>query len=203
MTALGAARIANLAFKILAVALAFYPLLDPASSHFSGKAMGARAIAYPLALMIIPILWASKGRPQPYPHRADAVYTIPFVVDAGGNVLGLFALGGYDLFAHFLNWMCLVVVFGAAIGPTQVSRRVTIALAIGFGATSHVLWEIAEFLLMQSGSSGLQLTYENTMLDFMASFLGTLVGAAIVAFTFGVRPVGSRGPFGWPDPSRD
>lgn len=190
----------NLCLKAAAIGLSLYPLLDPGSSHFSGKAMGARAVLYPAALALIPAIWFARGRPRPYPHRMDAVYAIPFLVDAAGNVFGLFgAVPRYDLFAHYLNWACFTTVFGAAIGPTQRSRLVLVGLVVGFGATTHLLWEIGEFVLMKSGSSGLQLTYENTMLDFASSFLGTLTGAALAGIRYRRAPAGRRGPFGWPE----
>ena len=52
-------------------------------------------------------------------------------------------------------------------------------LTLGFGATTNVLWEICEYLVMRLGSSGLHLTYEDTIGDLALSFCGSLVGALL------------------------
>jgi len=60
-----------------------------------------------------------------------------------------------------------------------------------------ILWEAAEFALMKSGASGLQLTYENTIQDLVASLTGASIGAGVVATVLwpAVRPPATL--FGW------
>jgi hypothetical protein len=189
---------ANVALKGLAVGLSVYPLTRPQHSHFRGKAMAVRAVAYPPAVALVPLAWLAAGRPRPYPHGADMAVAGPFVVDAGGNVLGLFgSVPHYDLFAHYINWAMIVATFGRAVGPMTRSRPTTLGLAIGFGATTHILWEIGEYVMMKSGASGLDLTYENTIHDFIFSFLGTLTGSIATATLLWPGEEGGRAPFGW------
>lgn len=60
---------ANVAAKLLAIALALYPLYVPDRPQFRGKAMRARAVVYPLLPFAIPLTWLWRGRPTPYRTR--------------------------------------------------------------------------------------------------------------------------------------
>ena len=72
----------------------------------------------------------------------------------------------------------------------MIGRRwVTFGLIVGLGATVDIIWEVAEYLLQQSGQSGLQLTYANTIQDLATSLLGATIGAALVDD----RPVAEAG----------
>jgi hypothetical protein len=189
--------IANLAAKGAVVGLALYPLADPDASHFAGKAMGIRAALYPACTLIIPAAWLAAGRPEPYPHLADTALSLPFALDAAGNVLGLFAIPGFDAFPHAAGWLFLTLAFGSAVAPLIERRSVQFAVALGFGATIDVLWELGEYTLMRSGSSGLQLTYENTIQDMAVSLLGAAIGAVLTATAFRPRPGTPARLFGW------
>ena len=115
----------------------------------------------------------------------DILIVLPFVIDSGGNALNLYNTTQYfDRFAHCFNWMALTVVFGSAVSVLSITRLNVAALTVGFGATTHVLWEIAEFLIMQMGASGLQLTYTDTLEDLILSFFGTVVGTLLVTTFF-------------------
>jgi glycopeptide antibiotics resistance protein len=72
-----------------------------------------------------------------------------------------------------------VRVLGAIIASLPIGRLNAAALAVRVGASMHVLWEIAEYLVMRLGSSCLQLTYEDTIGDLALSSFGSLVGALI------------------------
>ena len=97
----------DVAVKLAVVALALYPLLDPASSHFTGKAMGVRALVYPAFTLLIPAVWLASRRPVPYPFAADIALGLPFLIDAGANVFGLFEMAGFDAIPHAVGWLCL------------------------------------------------------------------------------------------------
>jgi hypothetical protein len=144
--------------------------------------MSTRALTYPLAAFVVPLVRRAARSRSPYPHLLDAVVVLPFVVDVGGNALDLYNTTRiFDRVAHAFNWMCLVVAFGAAFSSQPIARWNVAALAVGFGAVTHILWEIIEYTLMLTGSSGLQLTYEDTMEDLILSLCGTLAGAALAA----------------------
>ncbi len=171
----------DLAVKAAVVGLSVYPVARPGSSHFAGKAMGVRALVYPATTLVIPLVWLLADRPAPYPVLADIALGLPFAVDAGANVLGLFAIRRFDAIPHASGWFFLSIAFGLAVAPLVGQPWIAFWLIVGFGAVVDILWEVAEFALQKSGASGLQLTYENTIQDLSMSLTGSAVGALVVA----------------------
>ncbi|HSS37089.1 MAG TPA: hypothetical protein VLR93_12520 [Patescibacteria group bacterium] len=195
--ALSGSAILDLAVKVSAVALALIPVFVPGSSHFEGKAMGLRAVLWPISTLVIPVVWQVRGRPRPYPYLADIALVMPFLLDAAGNVFGWFAIPGFDAAPHYLGWLFLAVALGLAVAP-QIGRRwVTFGLIVGLGATVDIIWEVAEYLVQQSGQSGLQLTYANTIQDLAMSLLGATTGAVLVTTVLWPKPDTPRTLFGW------
>ena len=190
--------IVDLAVKFVAVTLALVPLVDPSGSHFAGKAMAVRALVYPWAALALPATWWARGRPRPYPFLADIALVAPFLLDAAGNVFGWFATPGFDALPHLLGWLCLTVAFGLAVGPLVDRRPILLALAVGFGAIVDILWELAEYLLQQSGQSGLQLTYANTIQDLTMSLAGSVIGGLLSVTILWPKTGTPRSLFGWP-----
>jgi hypothetical protein len=183
--------------KAMVVGLSLYPVLRPSSSHFSGKAMGVRAILYPAFMLLIPLVWLAAGRPGPYPFAADIALGIPFALDAGANVLGLFAIKGFDAIPHSVGWFCLSIAFGLAVAPLVGERWILFGLVLGFGAVIDILWEVGEFAMMRSGASGLELTYENTIQDLVMSLTGSAVAALVMATLLWPAPGTPATLFGW------
>jgi hypothetical protein len=169
----------NVAVKTLLVALLLFSVFSDLE-RFNGKAMLARALAYPFAALIVPIVWWLRGRPQPYPHAIDILVVLPFVIDTGGNVLDLYSVWWFDDVAHFLNWWILVSAFALALRRTQLALLPSWSIAVGLGAATEILWELGEYAVMKLGSSGLQLTYEDTVGDLALGGAGTLLGATLV-----------------------
>ncbi len=187
----------DLGVKATVVGLSLHPLIRPRASHFAGKAMGARALLYPATTLLIPAVWWLSGRPGPYPFLADIALGLPFALDAAGNVLGLFAIKGFDAIPHALGWFFLSLAFGLAVAPVVGEPWIAFGLVLGFGATIDILWEIGEYLLQRSGASGLQLTYENTIQDLAISLFGAAVAAGLLA-TVLYPPAGTPAAlFGW------
>ena len=177
--------ILNIFIKLLNIGLILLPVLAPDLPQFQGKAIGARLILYPAAVFIVPLIWFLISKRSAYPHLVDILVVLPFVVDSGGNALNLYnTTQSFDRFAHWFNWVSLTLTFGSAVSVLSITRLNVAALAIGFGATTHVLWEIAEFIVMRMGASGLQLTYNDTLEDLILSFIGTLVGSLLVTTLF-------------------
>lgn len=187
----------DVAVKLAVVGFSLYPLARPDSSHFAGKAMGIRAVIYPASTLLIPLIWLLAGRPTPYPLLADICLGLPFAIDAGANVLGLFARRGFDAIPHSTGWFFLTIAFGLAIAPLAGERWIAFGLCLGFGAVVDILWEVAEFGLMRSGASGLELTYENTIQDLALSLSGSAVGALAVATVLWPAAGTPATPFGW------
>lgn len=178
----------NVAAKVLLIALLLYSAANQDLARFAGKAMTARALTYPLAALIIPLAWLLLGRPRPYPHGADALLVAPFLIDVAGNAADLYnTVLRFDDVAHATTWLLLVLAVGMLLLRLLLPAWVTGALCIGFGAASHILWEIIEYLLMVSGSSGLQLTYGDTIGDLALSLSGSVVAGAWIGWLARLR----------------
>ena len=52
------------------------------------------------------------------------------------------------------------------------------------GAATEILWELSEYAVMKLGSSGLPLTYEDTIGDLALGGLGKLLGATLVSLVW-------------------
>ena len=170
----------NMTVKALLVAALLFSVVS-GLERFEGKAMLARALTYPIAAIIVPVAWHLRGRPRPYPHLVDTLVVLPFTIDTGGNVLDLYSLWWFDNVAHFLNWLILVSAFTLALRRTTLGLLPSWAIAIGFGAVTEILWELGEYAVMRLGSSGLQLTYEDTIGDLALGGSGTVLGASLVS----------------------
>jgi hypothetical protein len=171
---------ANIGIKGLLIALLLFSTLSDLE-RFNGKAMAARALTYPIAALVVPLVWRLRGRPSPYPHLVDALVVLPFLIDTGGNVLDLYSRWWFDDVAHLLNWTILVSAFALALRRTEMGLFAVWGLAVGFGAATEILWELGEYAVMKLGSSGLQLTYEDTIGDLALGGCGTLLGATLVS----------------------
>jgi hypothetical protein len=55
----------DLALKAALGGILLFAVLFPDSPQFEGKAMAGRAIAYPIAALIVPAAWWLAGRPAP------------------------------------------------------------------------------------------------------------------------------------------
>ncbi|CAN5900623.1 hypothetical protein BH20GEM1_BH20GEM1_01590 [soil metagenome] len=173
----------NFAAKLSLVALLAYAMTNLELDRFAGKAMPARAFLYPVSIVVIPIGWAVRGRKPPYPHLADLLLVLPFLIDVGGNALDLYnTVVWFDDAAHALTWMLLVLAVGSLILRLGLEPWIAAALAIGFGAVSHILWEIIEFVAMWIGSPGLQLTYGDTIGDLALSLCGTMIAGLVTGW---------------------
>lgn len=164
--------------KGVLLGLLIFAVLAPELPRFAGKAMGLRALTYPIAALVVPAVWLLRRPRGPYPHLLDALLVLPFVVDTAGNALELFdTVNHFDDLAHGLNWALLTAAFGAAVARTGIGRLNAAGLAVGFGATTHVLWELGEYVVMTYGSNELDLTYTDTIGDLAVSLAGTMAGA--------------------------
>jgi hypothetical protein len=167
---------AKLATTLLLAAAVLFPDLP----QFEGKAFGARAIAYPLATLLIPaVWWLRKPRPA-FPALADLLWTLPFFIDTAGNALDLYdSVGWWDDANHFFNWMLLAGSFGALVYRRIESPWVLAALCVGFGATTAIVWELLEYVTFIRNSPELATAYEDTLGDLGLGLSGSTVTAAI------------------------
>ncbi|RAY11270.1 hypothetical protein DPM19_31460 [Actinomadura craniellae] len=174
-------RAAALSLKAALVLLLLFALTHQDWERFADKAMDTRAIAYPLAALLVPAIWAIRRRGR-YPWDIDALLTAPFVVDVAGNAANLYdTVTWFDDACHFGNWVLLGAAAGAALlrGPALPPWVLALCCA-GIGAITAIGWEIAEygaFILDTPETVGI---YRDTLGD---EALGTLGATAAGLFT--------------------
>lgn len=166
---------------LLALVIAF-----PDLEGWAGKAPLARALTYPLAALVVPIGWWSwRARPRPrYPHAADALIGLPFVVDLAGNVPDLYdRIGWWDDANHLWNWALLCLGVGLLLrrSPRVTDRRVLAGLVAGFGGLSIIWWEAAEYVAFIRNSTELDTAYTDTLGDLLLSSTGGIVAGLLLA----------------------
>jgi hypothetical protein len=173
----------DVALKVGLTALLLVAVLFPDLPQFEGKAFGSRAIAYPLATLIIPAAWWLRWRKSPFPVLADLLWTLPFFIDTAGNALDLYdSVDWWDDANHFFNWMLLSGAFAALVSPSVDSKWTLAGLCIGFGATTAIIWELLEYWTFIRDSPELATAYEDTLGDLGLGLTGSCVAAAAAAW---------------------
>jgi hypothetical protein len=148
--------------------------------QFEGKAFGGRLIAYPIAVMVLPVAWRLFANRRPFPYLADALITAPFLIDVLGNAADLYdAVDWWDDANHFFNWLLLSAGAGLLVGRARLEAWQLAGLVIGFGATSAIVWELAEYVAFIRNSPELATAYEDTLGDLALGTLGSVVAAVI------------------------
>jgi hypothetical protein len=187
---------ANLVVKVALFASFAVAIFIP-PEVVEGKAIGFRAPLFLAPAILVPIIAKVRGW-EPYPHTADALLSLPFLVDTLGNLFGF-----YDRYLvtddvlHLLNWVFLVGAYHAFRFRNVFHRSDAILLGYGFGAIAIVWWEIMEWAVSEDGfggAGGLSLTYEDTVGDLFLSSTGGLIGSILALFWLGpVRGSGHDG----------
>ena len=179
--------IADVAAKAALLGLLLVAVLLPELPQFEGKAMTGRALAYPLAVAIVPVSWwvvrRRRGRPVAYPWALDLLVTLPFLVDTVGNALDLYdSIEWWDDANHLVNWGLLTAGFGLLLVRLRLAPAVVAGLAVGFGAVTAILWEIGEYFAFIRDSPELETAYTDTLGDLALGLSGSAVAAALTAW---------------------
>jgi hypothetical protein len=171
----------NVALKVLLVVLIAVALAFGNAERFNDKAMSARAVAYPLLCAVPALLWwlANRRRTVAYPHGADALVTLAFVIDLGGNALDLFdRYSWFDDAAHFTNWALLGAALSIALLPGR-ARWEVVWMATGAGAVLAVGWELAEYSSFVLTVEQVSI-YRDTIGDLCLGTLGAFLASLLV-----------------------
>jgi len=167
------------AAKATVVALALDAFLNSSSPRYSGKAMRIRAIGYAGGMLLVPLAWRMRGRPQPYPRELDLAVTLPLLVDAGGNAIGIYRRAHIDDLIHFADGATLASVVGALATPRGKTSWEAAGVASLAGIAAAGLWEIGEWVGMRLGAKGMDLTYDDTITDLAETAAGALLGGVV------------------------
>ncbi|MFN8224176.1 MAG: hypothetical protein U0R50_13125 [Gaiellales bacterium] len=171
----------NLAFKTGLVGLLAFGAFS-GLQQFDGKAFGWRLVTYPLAGLVVPLVWRFRGCPAPYPHLADILLVAPFLVDVLGNTLDLYdTIDWWDDANHFVNWALLCGALGVVLLRTGLGPWALFGLVAGFGGAAAILWEIAEYYAFIRGGTELETAYTDTLGDEVLGLSGGTLAAVVTA----------------------
>lgn len=165
--------------KATVVALAIDAFLNPDSPRYHGKGMRVRAIGYAAGMLLIPVAWRIRGRKDPYPRELDLAITLPLLVDAGGNAIGIYQRAHVDDVIHFADGALVASIAGALATPRVRTSWEAAGAATSIGIAAAGLWEIAEWVGLKLGARGMDLTYEDTMTDLLETSAGAVLGGVI------------------------
>jgi hypothetical protein len=169
--------------KVATVGLLVLAVVSPDLPQFQGKAFTGRAVAYPIALLALPVLWWLLGRRRlPFPVVPDILVGLPFLIDVAGNALNLYdTVEVWDDLNHLVNWGLHTAAIGLLLRYGRWGRATRVALAFAWAVTTAVLWELAEFATFVQDSPEAVTAYADTLGDLALGMLGGLVAAIFTA----------------------
>jgi hypothetical protein len=187
----------SLTMKAALAGLLLFALTHRDWDRFAAKAMGIRAMTYPLAALLVPVIWLIVRRVRGsarYPWDVDALLVAPFVLDVAGNAVNFYdTITWFDDFCHFANWALLASAFGAALRRGPVLPRWLLAFTCaGLGAIAAILWELAEYATFIMNTNEVVDIYRDTLGDEALGLTGATLAGLLVAV---------RGPARRPEPA--
>jgi hypothetical protein len=174
----------DVAIKLATVTLLAWAVLNPDLPQFASKAFTGRAIAYPIALLVLPAIWWLMGRPRgiAFPVAADILLGSPFLIDVVGNALNLYdSIEWWDDANHLVNWFLHTAAVGLLLRLGSWGPRTRAALAVGWSATTAILWELAEYVAFVPNSPEAATAYADTLGDLALGLIGGTVAAILVS----------------------
>ncbi|MEO6396967.1 MAG: hypothetical protein ABIP13_00720 [Tepidiformaceae bacterium] len=172
----------DVALKFVLVALLAMAVAFPDSAQFEGKAMGARALTYPLTTVIVPAAWWAFARRRAFPTSVDILLVLPFLIDTAGNALDLYdSVDWWDDANHLVNWAILSTAAGLALRPLKLAWLNEAGLVLGFGAVTAIAWELLEYYAFIRDSPELATAYTDTLGDLALGTTGSLFSGLAVA----------------------
>ena len=193
----------DLVLKAALVLFLLHAVAFPDLPQYQGKGIGWRLLLYPISSILVPVVWFAVRRRlaegAEYPYLIDICVGLPFLIDTAGNAANLYdSLKWWDDVMHFVTWVPWVLAFGLAVRRRPNLRRFDVAaITIGFGAATHIIWELLEYVAFIKDNPNESLTaYDDTMGDLTMSLLGSITGGLLVATVlWGLSGAGgTRGP---------
>lgn len=192
------ALLLDIVVKLGTIALLALALTAPTLPQFQGKAFLGRAFVYPIALMVLPAIWVLFWRRRwPFPVLPDILLGLPFLFDMAGNALNLYdSIDWWDDANHLVNWAIHTAAIAFLLRMSGLKPWARAAVAIGWAATTAILWELAEYVAFVPNSPEAATAYVDTLGDLALGLLGGTLAALAVAWW---RPHGdvARSGAGW------
>ena len=172
----------DLAVKVTLIGLLAFGAFS-GLQQFEGKAFLWRLATYPVATLVVPIVWAIHGRRVAYPYAADVLLTLPFLIDTTGNALDFYdSIWWWDDANHLVNWALLSGAIGTLVRRSNFRSWETLAFVVGFGAVTAILWEVTEYFAFIRHSPELATAYTDTLGDLVLGLTGSVVAGLAAAF---------------------
>jgi len=172
------------------VALLLLPATNPNWQQYEDKAMQWRILVFPLAGLVIPVLWRIAGNGHPYPHLADGLLVAAPLTDVLWNTFDAYdQVWWWDKLVHLVNSVLIAYAIALWLRRYALGSIVPFLLVLGMGMTFAVGWELAEYSAGAAGYAELQ-TYGDTLGDLSFALLGSAAAAALAAH----QPSAERGP---------
>jgi hypothetical protein len=157
----------------------------PGIERFADKAFGARLLAYPLLMLVAPVVWwLAVRRHQPTtrpPYAAFALVMLPFLVDVTGNSLDLYdSIVWWDDFNHYVNWLLLLTGIGLLVADHVQPDWALVVLVTGLGALLAIGWELGEWYTFIRHGTEIDTAYEDTLGDLSLGTLGAFTAAILL-----------------------
>jgi hypothetical protein len=178
----------DLVLKAALVLLLLHAVVFSDLAQYQGKGIGWRLLLYPVSAYLVPVVWfvmrRRGGARGGYPYLIDICVGLPFLIDTAGNAVNLYdKVTWWDDAMHFVTWVPWVLAFGLAVRRRPNLRRFDVAaITIGFGAATHIIWELLEYVaFIRDNPNEYQTAYRDTMGDLTMSLLGSITGGLLVA----------------------
>ncbi|TML09356.1 MAG: hypothetical protein E6G39_16335 [Actinobacteria bacterium] len=175
----------DLALKAALVLLLLHAVVFPDLPQYQGKGIGWRLLLYPISSILVPLGWfVARLTRAGYPYLIDIFVGLPFLIDTAGNAANFYdRIDWWDDAMHFVTWVPWVLAFGLAVRRRPNLRRFDVAaITIGFGAATHIVWELLEYVaFIRDNPNEYQSAYRDTMGDLTMSLLGSITGGVLVA----------------------
>ena len=159
--------------------------------QFEGKGFGARLVAYPVMMLLVPAGWLgyqryrsrAGSRASALPWGGFALIMTPFLIDVTGNTLDLYdSLSWWDDANHFVNWFLLCAGIGLLLLRADIRPAWSLGLLVaGIGALLAVVWEIGEWYTFIRHGTELATAYEDTLFDETLGSLGGAIAGFVIA----------------------
>lgn len=192
----GTARTVTAVILLATVAQLLVATLVSDLPQFEGKGFGARLVAYPVLMLLVPAVWLVRQRVQPSgggaPWVAFALVMSPFLVDVTGNTLDLYdSVVWWDDANHLVNWFLLLSGLGLLLPAGRIGGRwLLAALVTGLGAVLAIGWELAEWFAFIRHGTELATAYEDTLGDEALGTLGAALAGVVVTLVRSPRTAG-------------
>lgn len=195
------ALVVDVALKLLLVAFLVRLAVDPAWGNLEGKAPVARAVIYPCIGLLVPALYLTRRRGQPFPWGADLLVTFAGFSDILGNRLDLYdRIDLFDDVVHLVNTGFIAAAALLLTTPRDAPAGMLVDRALAVGVSVALGWELWEYFAFVTRSRESVSAYADTLTDVALGWVGALAAAGLVAVLRGHRPGAARNPTKGTDP---